>query len=378
PASLLVINIAMFWIGLTLCAGALRVSLWIRCAAILVSGLLPLTLVQMAHLLTDAHLAALLTLATGVLAHAIVRESRSACAIAMLLLIYAGCVRHNAVLTVLPFAFAITHARPIHQRVAATLLLGAATLTVAFTLDRLAVEQRTTWPTIALWDLAAISVETNELLLPDFSHGPALSVAELVDTGAFDPTSNTHLFTRSRSGIGAGLSTAFTQQQLRALRERWIRAVLDHPGAYIGHRLRTWRLLIGLAANGDRGVAFFVARHRYGDDPALPVALTPGWQAWLYERAAALQSGGWLTALPALGLNVFSIAFAWRRRADPLAQLAAAAACSALLYGLSFLLLAPGAELRYLTWPIVIAPMCLLLAVAGRWSVACQRGDISR
>lgn len=366
PASLLLVNIAMFWAGLALCAGVMRASPWLHCALVLFCGLLPLTLVQMAHLLTDTHLAAVLTLATGLVARGIARESRPACAVAVLLLVYAGCIRHNAIFAVLPYAVLIARARPVGQRVAAVMLLGTATLTAAFAIDRLAVERLTTWPTIALWDLAAISVETDTLLLPDFTHGPSLSVAELVDTGAFDPASNTHLFTRSRSGMAAGLSPAFSDLQLKSLRDHWLRAIVDHPRAYLRHRLRTWRLLLGLPTDGHRGVAYFVARQRHGDDPELPVALFPRWQDWLYRHAAILQSNGWFTALPALGLHALALAFAWRRRSDPMARLAATAAGSALLYASSFLLLAPGAELRYLTWPIVIAPMVLMLALAGR------------
>ncbi len=370
PASLLALNLAMFWVGLGLCICAIRAPLWIRCVGLAAGGLLPLTLVQMAHLLTDAHLAAVLMLATGLLVRSIVLDSRAACVASLLLFLYAGCVRHNAVFAVLPFAAVFIRARPLRQRVAAAALLCATTLTAAFALDRLAVERLTTWPTIALWDLAAISVATDRLLLPDFAHGPALSVSELVETGAFDPASNTHLFTRSRSGIAAGLSPAFSSEQLAGLRARWVRAIVDHPGAYAEHRWRTWRLLVGVP--GDRGVAYFVARQRYGDDPALPEPWLPRAQAWLYAHAAVLHSSGWMSALPALGLNLLAMLLAWRRRVDAIAQLAGVAAGSAMLYASSFLVLAPGAELRYLTWPIVIAPMALLMALAGR-SRQCRR-----
>ena len=57
---------------------------------------------------------------------------------------------------------------------------------------------------------------------------------------------------------------------------------------------------------------------------------------------------------------------AWKPRREPLGLLVLAAAASALGYAAGFVFLAPGAELRYLTWPIVLAPLALAMSLLGR------------
>lgn len=385
PASLLALNLAMYWCGLALCVNVLRGPAWLRSAFLLACGFWPLSLVQMAHLLTDAHLAAVLVLVSGLAAHAAVSGRRAPSWLALALLIYAGCIRHNAIAAVLPFGalFAdriIAGSRVrVRHRIAGIALLTTTSLLASIALDRMFVAERsTTWPTLALWDLASISIETNTLMLPDFTHGPDMTVAELVETGAFDPASNTLLFTRSRSGVAAGLMPEFTAEQLGILRTRWWSAVQAHPSAYLRHRLRTVWLLAGPHDGPVQGVAYFVERSRHGDNPELPTAIYPEGQARLYALAGRLRPGWLFSALPWLIVISIALVTAWRRRHDAVAGVAVVLASSAALYALSFFVLAPGAELRYLTWPIVIAPLALALACAGRAVDSSTRRTMSR
>ena len=63
----------------------------------------------------------------------------------------------------------------------------------------LAREHYSARPGLALWDLAAISVETRELVMPLDTIGPGLSVEEL--DVAYVPWANVPLFERTRSGV---------------------------------------------------------------------------------------------------------------------------------------------------------------------------------
>ena len=96
PASLLCLNLAMFWAGLTLCVVAISEMPLVRAALLLALGMAPLTLVEMAHLLTDAHMAAVLMFATGLAAWGLTKGGRAPMLACLVLLIYAGVVRHNA------------------------------------------------------------------------------------------------------------------------------------------------------------------------------------------------------------------------------------------------------------------------------------------
>jgi hypothetical protein len=239
------------------------------------------------------------------------------------------------------------------------LILGTA-------LDRsITLERRGLGPMLQLWDLAAISVATDQLYLPEFTHGPGLSVEELRETGAFDPTSNTALFSRSRSGVGSGLNTPYPAERERAITRRWLSTIAERPAEYIAHRARTIRLMTGRHAEEPYGAAYYVARHQYRDNPPLPKALAPQWQSSIYAIVHRLHPSWLFSALPYLAVHTLCLALGWRWRYRFDAALATSLSASALLYSASFLILAPSAEMRYLTWPIISSALALSLILSA-------------
>ena len=390
PAALFCLNVVLFWTGLALCVTAIVRGVVARIVVIVVLGGLPLTLAEMAHVLSDAHLAAVLTLASGFAAHALADRRRAAAIVCIVLLVYAGAVRHNALVAIVPYAFVLAWTWPAHDRhrgrmaAGATVALCLASFVFAFGLDRTLVRERATvWPSIAVWDLAAISVATNTMLLPPFTRGPSLTVDELVTTGAFDPATNTLLFQKTHSGMRDGLGDPYSPDQLRALIAAWLRAVREHPLAYAQHRLRTFWLVIGPHRGGVQGASYFVARTPYRDNPPLPTALAPRAQRTFYALADALRPGWLFAALPYLLSSVAALVLAALRPGDANARVAMAIAASALLYASTFVPLAPGAELRYLTWPIVAGPLALAFALSAYFSASrsarsCSRPDPAR
>ncbi len=388
PSALLWIDLAMYWTGLALCVAAVVRSPRWRVAVLAVLGFSPLALVEMAQLLSDAHFAAVMTLATGLAARGIAGRRRAPLVAACVALIWAGCIRHNAPIALLPFggiaAQALSRGRagspPVGARrwlaigtAAATLCAVSVALSLA--IDRTLVrEHATVWPSLALWDLAALSVASGTMLLPPFTRGAALTPAELVATGAFDPTSNTLLFQRSRSGVRDGLGEPYSAQQLVALRRAWWDAIAAHPRAYVAHRLRTLWLLIGPHRGRAQGVAYFEARIAYRDNPPLPVPVAPGLQHRVYAVAAKLTPTWWFAGLPYLAASLLALAASARR--SPAGRVAVAAAASAIAYALPLVVLAPAAELRYLTWPIVAGPLALLLAIASHTASRDRGGSV--
>lgn len=372
PASLFLLNLVMAWCGWALCADALRLPVGWKIGMLLIAGATPLELVEMAHLLSDAHLAAVLLLATGLLADKAVRGGNVKGWIALGLLVYAGTIRHNALVAILPFGMLLacdshTPSRGRLRRVVfAVVGLVVASAILGVLLDRaFVVERKTAWTALAMWDLAAISVDSRKLLLPDFAHGPGLSVAELIETNAFDPVSNVSLYTRSRSGIRAGVLSPFSWEQKRQLLQHWARAVRDYPLSYLHHRLRTFGLLVGIPSGSFTAVAYLQDRQRYRDAPPLPEPLAAELQVRFYRWMAQQHNAWWMRALPSLALLAVAFIAGWRRRDDPLVRVGWIASTSAILYALTFLWLAPGAELRYLTWILTIAPIALLMAMSG-------------
>ena len=371
PASLFCLNLIVYWTGLALCVIVVAERTLARVALLVALGIPPLGLAQMAHVLTDAHVAAVMVLATGLLAVGLATKRRFALALCGAALIYAGCIRYNALAASVPYAVVLAHAwsRVTHPRwqapVIALALVASLTLAVAALLDRSLVRERiSVWPTLALWDLAAISVEERTLLLPSFTHGEGLTVDELERTGAFDPTANVFLFERSRSGMRDGYGYPYSNDEQRALARAWFDAIRGHPAAYARHRLRTFALLIGRHDGAVHGIAYFRSRIAFRDNPPLPAPVMPRTQAAFYDVAAQLAPGWSFAALPYLLVTLAAGLIALRQRGRANGRVALAASGSALLYALSYVPLAPAADLRYLTWPIVAAPIALAFALS--------------
>jgi hypothetical protein len=380
PASLLCLNLAMFWTGLGLCFHVLRAPQSLKIAGILLAGLNPLALVQMAHLLSDAHMTAVMILGMGLIAQNLRSGSRAMLMAACILFIYAGTIRQNALAAIIPLGPLALYAFQSREHIgkkailASMIVAGVVTAMAATTFDRLlATERHTVWPILALWDLAAISVATDQLLLPPFTHGEGLSVEELRETGAFNPISTTYLFSHSKSGINDGFDSPYSTEQQWKLAQAWWTAAREHPTAYLAHRARTASLLFGRQSATPQGMPYFEARWSYADNPPLPEPWLASAQQQLYRLAHRLTSTWLFSALPFVLVEAVALLLAWRRRTEPHAALAIGIASSALLYAASFLVLAPSAELRYLTWPIMAAVPAIALALSSlpvKWQSA--------
>jgi hypothetical protein len=160
-----------------------------------------------------------------------------------------------------------------------------------------------------------------------------------------------------------GYGYPYSSDEQRRLAVAWAGAVARYPGAYLRHRLRAFGLLVGAHRDPIQGVAYFELRLPFRDNPPLPQPLVPDAQRAFY-RLAALLAPTWVFAgLPYLLLAALAGAIAWRRHGVR-ARVAVAICASALLYALSFLPLAPSADLRYLTWPIVAGPLALAFALS--------------
>ncbi len=368
PASLLCLNLGMFWAGLGLCFFSRILPLGWTLIGIVICGLSPLVLMQMAHLLSDAHLAAVLVLATGLLASHQPYKGRASIWIACVLIVYAGCIRQNALVAGVPLGVvAAWMLFPTSNRRYRIVVVGAlattlVTLATSIAFDRtLAVERRSLWPMLALWDLAAMSVATNDLLLPRFTHGPGLSVDELRETKGYDPVSAAPLFARTRSGMDSGLERPYSEEQQKELAVAWWSGVRDHPREYLAHRLNTTALLFGRHDERTVGLAYYPARSGYRDNPALPATWNPSAHQALIDLAGRLRSTWLFGALPYVLAHLTLLILACCRRRDPRAAIVLGVTCSSLVYAASFTVLAPSVELRFMTWPIVAAPLALLL-----------------
>lgn len=375
PGLVFLLHAALFWSGLGLLARARRASIPRALAALLLIGLAPAPWLLRGHVWTDVGMLGALSLASGTMAMAMAAAGETGRRVWLLAclppLLYAACMRHNALPAILPFSllWALLAARELpRQEPAGTLrplALAAVLLLAAVGLGRLLsaqVERQVPlWPSLAQFDLAALSIARDELLLPPFLYGPGLDVAELAE--AFRPWSNLPMLQHTRHGMRSPFDPPFSPRELDALRDAWLAGLRAAPGAWLAHRWRLSRALFGThRPEWPRALIYVDAAVPYADNPPLPANRGPLHRA-VMASAERLRASAALAAWPYLGIGLLVLPWAWRRRNAADGRLALVLLASAWLHALPLAALAPAAELRYLGWPCSAS----LLAVASLW-----------
>ena len=375
PAAMLVLHLVAYWSGLVLLALAMYRGAPARVAFVAALGFLPPVFVVLGHLWTDASLIAAMTLALGLMVFA--GRRRWLLIVAMPVLLYAGAVRHNSLLAIVPLAWLwIRHwdgaragasfgrhgiSSGIARRLVAVLLIVAAAFGVGRALEHsLARERVSTWAIGALWDLAGVSLRTGTMLIPDFARTPGTSLESL--RAKYTTYAGVPLFDgpgRVRHGLGDEI---FGADEIARLRATWLAAIVDHPGAYLDHRLAVSRRLFGSYRDALEGLFFVPTAVPYRDNPPTPAALSP-----LREQlvAAIRQARGWPVFVPALyvALATAVLVVGFRRRNTDSGELACVVAASGLLLVLPLTVFAPSAELRYCGW--LFAASAIAVAALG-------------
>jgi hypothetical protein len=389
PGLPFVLHLLLFWSGLALLVRALGLGVRAVLATLALAAFAPVPLLLRGHVWTDVGLFAALTFATGTLACAQAEGRRGWLLAALPALFLATGLRHNALPAIAPFAlwWAALAWRGagtsfIGRGATALGLLGALALLVQAV--NAGVDRRVPlWPSLAQWDLAAISVGTGRMWLPDFMQGPGLDVADLAQ--AFQPWSNVPMLQRTRHGLRDPFDD-YTPAELATLRRTWQAAVTAEPRAWLAHRWRLTRALFGVhVADWPRELVYVDAMVGYRDNP--PLAHNDGaLHEALMQAAARAHATAVLAAWPYLALGLCAVPVAWRRRASAAGRVAGVLLASAWAYALPLTVLAPSAELRYLGWPCVaslLALACVLFAsrapgLAGRPPTATGRTDATR
>lgn len=373
PGPLLLIQLALLWSGLALIARALEGTIAVRIAFMLAAAFAPVVFVLLAHVWSDVMLLATLTFAVGALLRW--RDARATgwLVVFWLALAFAMTLRHNVLPAALPL---VAYAAILHRQGNADAWRGKrvgvfVTVTVLclglHSVSRLSAEsaQRrfALWPATAMWDLAAISIDANRILLPDGTHKPELTLDDL--RSAYVPYANVPIFTATQGRV-IGPFFLDSDAVNALLRSAWLDAVTAQPAAYLSHR---WRLTCALFGSKPRAwpheLVYVDDELPFRDNP--PV--TPN-QSALHSTAIrfadALRDTAALAPWPYLALGLAALPVAWRRRTQANARAALAVLASGLAYAAPLPLIAPSAELRYLGWSCLTAVIGAALAWSSR------------
>lgn len=217
-----------------------------------------------------------------------------------------------------------------------------------------------------LFDLAAISIETDRMLLPPSRLGPAGFALPLL-RARFNPASADALvWSRDRHHLVYAADA--DQGELHAA---WGAAILAHPGEYARFRAEYAARFIGIRNNADS------LRGQFFGDPSMLAEAGRGWRATgsplqqLYYRLSNAPRLQWLY-LPWFWLACASVPLALggagggaAAAATPPREVAVLLVVSAVSYTASMALLSAAAIGRYHSWPRVAIGIALIVTLAG-------------
>jgi hypothetical protein len=247
-----------------------------------------------------------------------------------------------------------------YLRSTATFFLLACVLAAAPGVLTYALRARPTqaWTVVALWDLAALSLAADRVLIPpDLTYAP-IALDEL--RRVYVPYANPPLFDLGK--IQLSLYVPYPPPKVRELQRAWLDAVARRPLDYLEHRARLARyLLFGFPRALPRELVYVPQRIVLPGTSWVPPPVdvgAPGWRALEGLRATPLFAG-------ALYLGLAALAAVFGRRNAQRGALFALAA-SAWANALPLLVISGSAEFRYLLWSAIASLLAGTFAWVGR------------
>jgi hypothetical protein len=279
---------------------------------------------------------------------------------------YGAAVRHNGITAVLPLAvwwgWVVAgrlgwRRRPL-AGAAAGVLLTVATWSAVKAVDGWLTRDHPIPPpeqALYIHDLVGLTGATGRVLVPDYilRQPEARSINWLLQL--WYPNSLVPIFFDP-----GNLKLSSDPAQLATLRSAWLRAVVDHPGIYLRHRMVMFEYLLG--ANTP-AVHYPFHDGMVKNDLGFTFQRTPLNQAvmdWLRSIQNSLFFRGWAYLVAVLALGAGGLAL---RRLDA----AGAALCaSALGYALPYIPTCPAGDFRYLWWTVLATLLLAATLLADR------------
>ncbi len=373
PGAPFLFQVAIWWASLAVLATQLFQRTSSQILAVLLVGFAPPLFVLLTHVWKDVMLMAWLLAVAAILVverNRPVRDRRLLVAAAIGLVGIAA-LRHNALAAVLPLTAYIAWRwrdggrQPASCRrvaVGSMLLFSAITLLAQLPARHPQVERVQFWPTVALWDLAAVSIAENRVLIPESLQLRPLT-PEMLATH-FQPDVNVPLFMPSDL-LKVSVVAPYSDEELAQLRSAWLALPLAHTRSWLAHRWRLARIQLGLPDPGLPTAQDLMADYTpFRDNPPLRIpALALREQALAGLRA--ISGTFWLAAWPWLLASLPMALLLWRRRrCSPQAMLGLTLLTSGWAYALSLTVLAASAELRYLSVTLTTIAAAALIVFA--------------
>lgn len=240
----------------------------------------------------------------------------------------------------------------------ATALLTGSIL-ITFLLGSIGVEKYTKWPTIAVWDLAAVSIAEQKLLIPTAilydKSAPEIETIEQIEEN-FRPKVN---------GTMGDIFNYFPEPESQAeLFKAWIALPLDYPRHYLAHRIRVFSHLLGIGSDeihlafehriieNDHGLKLI-----HQDSKALDAAIQ-----WVTLSTHTLIYRAWFYLVFLILILSLALYRLWHNNSFG-TRLLVCMGFSGLLYVSPLLIVAPATDFRYNLWMVACAAVMIFLTL---------------
>jgi hypothetical protein len=380
PLGMLVLMTGLCWAGFGILFWSMKGSLLWRALGVLGVGFFPPSFSTFPIVMKDAlmHGALLMGLVCIVVPTRKLLVLRIISAIALFLLAIG--VRHNAAAAVWPFvALPLLRALPIQRRwlraLAASALALVLTYAMASALYRALAPlgQRTEfWQIVPVFDLAGMSLEADELLVEPESEvlTEGMGVEEIRRLFSAEYGSALYYCIPFQGQRCVQLfHHTLDREQLAQLSGNWLRAIWQHPAAYLAHRVHFTRTLLTVNS-GPKELYYLDGApfHPIAEDyPPKPHTLRL--MAWIERHIKRGIYQPWIYALIALALIPIGLV-RYCRTDEALPLLFAASGSS---YLLSTIVGAVSTNYRYCVWTVLCAVLALIALYASYVSGARAR-----
>jgi len=378
PGGMLVVHLAMFWVGLfAIAAGARRERLPFAWCIPFV-GLLPTSASIIGVIWKDVGMACALLCATGLTFCSVnlPRASRVALRIlALALLLYATMVRANAAAATVAIAcYWIAISYPQLKRahvIAGGIAIIALMLATQQAIERVGLGAARQYHSqlLLLHDLVGISCPGGNAHISEVYRAPAASAGALCDH--YDPDQVDALFFFPDSP----LRVSYDKTAFRELRATWLTTVVANPGSYLSHRARVFAGVLGLRATSDDNR---LLRQRHMQSNPWGFSFDPNPLSRGYDSATdALGKVGGFAGLLWIGLALLLVIPCLRAptRSSPELPLL----LSAILYFVPYFFVSLAPNYRFIYWTVLATSVAgVLLAIRWLGHVAISRSSIAQ
>jgi hypothetical protein len=371
PGAILILHQCIYWSAVCIFAFSIATSVLTRTVIIVILGLWPPLAIHSIHVWKDVGMMSGFALAASTLIADLKRPHLGWLLTSFLALFYAASLRHNAILPAFPlmclFAYQLARRFSSPHTILLSSLVLILVLGLFYTFMSVVNKGIKTTPqigTVFVWDLAAISLKSNELVLPNYIQA-SVSPPEVMESlrKSFNPNVNVPTFNTVSPYITNVSNATFVRD--------WLSIVFRHPKDYFYHRLHVFSTLIGINEGpiyypfhegidpNDLGITFSNLSPKYLE--AANTAFRRLSKAYIYRP--------WLYLVLGTGAFLMSSFYllarvrARREASHHAATVVATLSLSGLASVVPLFVFAPAADYRYNIWLIMSVMMILLVLI---------------